>query len=158
MDHTVHGIFQARILEWLAIMAMGCHFLLQRICLTLGSNPTYVSCISCIGRWILYHWSHLESPLPNVINSKHQFLTSVFSYNENVVVQSFSHVQLFVTPWTAACQTSLSFIISQSLLKLMSIESMIPSKNLVLCCPFLLLPSIFPSIRIFSNELALCTR
>ena len=69
-----------------------------------------------------------------------------------VVVQSLSHVQLSATPWTAACQTSLSFTISRSLFKLMSIESIMPSKHLILCRPFLLLPSIFPSIRAFSNE------
>ena len=72
-----------------------------------------------------------------------------------VVVQSFSHVQLFVTPWTAACQASLSFTISQSLLKLTSIESVMPSNHLVLCHPLVLLPSLFPSIRVFSNESAL---
>ena len=76
----------------------------------------------------------------------------------HVVVQSPSHVQLFVTPWTAAHQASLSFTIAQSLLKLMSIESVMPSNHLVLYCPLLLLPSIFPSISIFSNELALCIR
>ena len=62
------------------------------------------------------------------------------------------------TPWTAACLASLSFTISQSLLKLMSVESVMPSKHLILCCPLLLLPSIFPSIRVFSNKLALCIR
>ena len=62
------------------------------------------------------------------------------------------------TSWTAACQASLSFTISQSLHKLMSIELMIPSNHLVLCCPLLLLPSIFPSIRVFSNKSALCIR
>ena len=67
-------------------------------------------------------------------------------------VQSFSRVQLFVTPWTAAPQASLSFTIFQSLLKVMFIESMIPSNHLILCHPLLLLPSIFPSIRVFSNE------
>ena len=67
-----------------------------------------------------------------------------------------SYVQLFVTPWTAACQASLSFTISWSLLKLMFIESMMRSNHLILCRPLLLLPSIFPSIRVFSNELALC--
>ena len=69
-----------------------------------------------------------------------------------VVVQSLSRVLLFVTTWTIARQTSLSFIISQSLLKLMSIELMIPSNHLILCRPLLLLPSIFLSIRVFSNE------
>ena len=67
-------------------------------------------------------------------------------------VQSLSHVQLFVTPWTAAHQASLSITNSWSLLKLMSIESVMPSNHLILCCPLLLLPSIFPSIRVLSNE------
>ena len=66
-----------------------------------------------------------------------------------IVVQSFSHVQLFATPWTAASQTSLSFTISMSLLKLMSIESVMPFNHLILC-RHLLLPSIFPSIMVFS--------
>ena len=73
-------------------------------------------------------------------------------------VQLLSGVQLFVTPWTAACQASLSITNSQSLLKLMSIESVIPSNHVILYCPLLLLPSIFPSIRIFSNLSALCIR
>ena len=74
-----------------------------------------------------------------------------------VVVQSPSCVQLFVTLWTAACQASLSFTISWNLLKLMSIELMMPSNHLILC-RLLLLPSIFPSIRVFSNESGLCIR
>ena len=69
------------------------------------------------------------------------------------VAPSLSCVQLLVTPWTAACLASLFFIISQSLLELMSIDSVMPSNHLILCCP-LLLPSIFPSFRVFSNELA----
>ena len=73
-------------------------------------------------------------------------------------VQSLSCLQLFVTPWTAAHQASLSFTISLSLLKLMSIESMMPSNHLILCRPLLLLPSIFPSIRVFSNKSALRIR
>ena len=75
-----------------------------------------------------------------------------------VVVQWLSHVQLFATPWTAACQASLSFTISPSLIRLMSIKSVMPSSHLILCRPLLLLPSIFPSIRVFSDESALCTR
>ena len=67
-------------------------------------------------------------------------------------VQLLSHVLLFVTPWTAVHQASLSFPISWSLLKLMSIESVMPSNHLILCYTLLLLPSIFPSIRVFSNE------
>ena len=74
------------------------------------------------------------------------------------VVQSLSHVRLFVTPWTAAHQASLSFSISQSLFKLMSIESVMPSNNLILCLPLLFLPSILPGIRVFSNESTLCIR
>ena len=74
----------------------------------------------------------------------------------HVVVQSLSCVQLFVTPWTVACQASLSFTISQSLLKLTSIKSVMPSSHFTLCCPFLLLPSISPSIRVFSNISSLC--
>ena len=73
-------------------------------------------------------------------------------------VQSLSHVRLFVTPWTATHQDSLSITNSQSLLKLMSIKSVMPSNHLILCCPLLLLPSIFPSIRVFSNESVLCIR
>ena len=70
-------------------------------------------------------------------------------------VQSLSHVRLFATPWTAECQASLSITNSWSLPKLMSIELVMPSNHLILCRPFLLLPSIFPSIRVFSNESAL---
>ena len=72
-------------------------------------------------------------------------------------VQSFSHVRLFVTPWTAARQASLSLTIFQSLLKLRSIESLMPSNHLILCCP-LLPPSVFPTIGVFSNESVLCIR
>ena len=73
-------------------------------------------------------------------------------------VQSLSCVQLFVTLWTAARQASLSITNTWSLLKLMSIESVMPSNHLILCRPLLLPPSIFPSIRVFSNESALCIR
>ena len=72
--------------------------------------------------------------------------------------QSLSHVQLFTTPRNAACQASLSFTMSRSLLKLMSIESATPSNHVILCHPLLLLPSIFPSIRVFSNESVLCIK
>ena len=71
-----------------------------------------------------------------------------------VAVQLLSRVQLFVTPWTAVCQASLFVTASQSLLKFMSIVWMMPSNHLILCRPLLLLPSIFPNIRVFSNELA----
>ena len=104
-----------------------CHFFLQGIFLTQGLNP-----VSSIG--ILYYWATRKAPI-------HLF-----------VVQSLSCVWLFVTLWTEACQASLFFIISQSLRKLMSVESVMPSNYLIL----LLLPSGFPSIRVFPNESALC--
>ena len=81
-----------------------------------------------------------------------------FCWNLVKTLLLLSRVQLCVTPWTATGQASLSFIISQSLLKLMSIESVMPSNHLILYHPLLLLPSIFLSVRVFSNELALCIR
>ena len=79
--------------------------------------------------------------------------------NENYVLQfssfqSLSRVRLFVTPWTAACQASLSFTTSKCLLGIMSIESEVPPNHLILCHPFFFLPSVFPSIKVFSSELA----
>ena len=79
-------------------------------------------------------------------------LYAEFSSVQFSSVQSLSCVRLFVTPWNAACQASLSITNSQSLLKLMCIESVTPSSHLILCCPLLLLPPIPPSIRVFSNE------
>ena len=81
-----------------------------------------------------------------------------FNAKTHVLVQSLSHVQLFVTPWTVARQASLSITLFQNLLKLMSIGSVMPSNHLILYHPLLLLPSIFPSIRVFSNESVLCIR
>ena len=82
------------------------------------------------------------------------FMENIFKYILIIFssVQSLSHVQLFATPWTAARQASLSITNSQSLLKLLSIESVTPSNHLILSRPLLLLPSIFPSIRVFSKE------
>ena len=88
------------------------------------------------------HFDLPESPPPLIFSS----------------VQSLSRVQLFATPWTAACQASLSINNSQSLPKLMSIESVMPSNHVILCHPLLLLPSVFPSIRVLSNESALRIR
>ena len=96
----------------------------------LSLYPKYLSYISCSEKI----WSQLSS------------------------VQPLSRVQLFATPWIAALQGSLSITNSQSLLKCMSIESVMPSNHLILWCPLLLLPSIFPSIRVFSNESVLCIR
>ena len=75
-----------------------------------------------------------------------------------VVIQLLSNVKLFVTPWTVAHQAPLSSSISQNLFKFMFIEMVILSNHCILCCPLLLLPSIIPNIRVFSNELALCIR
>ena len=86
-------------------------------------------------------------------NRNHQIYNPQFS-----LVQSLSHVWLFVTPWTAACQASLSITNSRSLLKLMSIKSLVQSNHLILCRPLPLPPSIFPSIREFSNESVLHSR
>ena len=85
----------------------------------------------------------------------HIFLLLYMSFSPEYVsssVQSLSHVQLFASPWTAAYQASLSITNSRSLLKLISIESLMSSNHLILCCPLLLLASIFPSIRVFSDE------
>ena len=89
------------------------------------------------------------SELKSHIYLYHQYTSSV---------QLLSRVRLFAIPWTAACQASLSITNSQSSPKLMSIESVMPSNHLILCHPLLLLPSIFPSIRVFFNESALCIR
>ena len=87
-----------------------------------------------------------------------QYIFFCVRQNNFSSVQSFSRARLFGTPWTTARQASLSFTISRSLLKLMSIESVMPSNHLILCHPLLLLPSIFPSIRVFSNESVLRIR
>ena len=110
--------------------------------LWVGGGRLLATC-SFLYRFLL----HLCSiPIPDQVSDK------IF------VVQLLSHVQLFATPWTAAHQASQFFTIFQSLLKLMSIESVVLSNHLILCCPLLLLPSIFPSIRVFSNESALCIK
>ena len=86
------------------------------------------------------------------------WLRQIKHHGSSVVVQTLSHFWLFEAPWTAACYASLSFTISQSLVKFMSTESVMPSNHLILCCSLLLLPSIFPRIRVFSIELALHIR
>ena len=130
---SVHGILQARILEWVAMPSS------RGIFLTLGSNHRFLCLLLC--RWILYPLSHLRS-----------------SANWFCSFQPLSHVWLFVTPWTSAHQASLSNTNSQSLPKPMSIKLVMPSNHLILCHPLLLLPLIFPSIRVFCNESALCIR
>ena len=103
------------------------------------------------------------SPSPRIMEIKTKtngtYLNSkAFAQQRKESVQSLSHLRLFVTPWTAAHQASLSITNSWGLLKLMSIALVIPSNYLILCCPLLLLPSTFSSIRVFSNELILHIR
>ena len=104
--------------------------------------------ISNVEHLFLYLLTYLEKCL---------FRSSTHFFIKFRSVQSLSHVQLFETPWNSACQASLSITNSQSLVKLMSIKSVMWSKNLILCRP-LLLPSVLPRIRLFSSESALCIR
>ena len=101
--------------------------------------------------WVVFHLLFLY---PFLCRWTLKFLP----YLQFISVQSLNRVWLYVTPWTSACQASLSITNSQSLLKFTSIESVMPSKHLILCCPLLLLPSIFPSISVFSNESVFCIR
>ena len=128
---TVLGIFQARIPEQVAILfSRGSSWPRDR---------TQVSCITCIGRQILL-------PLAPPVTS------------QLAAVQLLNHVWHYVIQWSSARRASLSFSVSRSLLRLMSIESVMPSNHLIFYLPFLLLPSIFPSIRVFPNESALCIK
>ena len=129
---------------WLVVFISSSAFFLNYFNLSIFEKEVLESLTMTMGLFIVSLWFF-------------QFLLCLV-WNIFIVVKLLSHVWLFVTPWTAACQASLSFIISQSLLKLMSIELMISSNHLILCCPFLLLPSVFPSIGISSNEQALCIR
>ena len=137
---SIHGIFQARVLEGGASAFSGC----------------FLSWSNCHSVYLSFQGR--GSPPARVMNCGLQspkcFCISWVLFSS---VQSLSHVQLFATPWTTACQASLSITNSQSLLKFISIESVMPSNHLILCHP-LLQPSIFPSIRVFSNESALCIR
>ena len=135
---SVHGILQARIMEWVAMpFSRG------------SSQPRDWTRISHTGNLILYHWATRElSPYFQCLFSSVQFSS----------VRSLSQVRLFVTPWIAACQAFLSITICQSSLKLTSIESVMPSSHLILCHPLFLLPPIPPSIRVFSNESTLRIR
>ena len=148
---------------------VGCHALLQGISPTQGSNL-----VSHTAGRFFTSWANREAQFQVSV----QFSLSVMSdflwpqrfrlpsvnmwiqisLQDVVAVQLLSYVQLFVTPWTAARQASLSFTLSWSLLKLTSIESVMPSNHLILCRPLLLPPSIFPSIRVFASEMALGIR
>ena len=129
---SVHGILQARILEWVATSFSRKSSGTQRL------NPQ------------LLYWQVDSLPLSHLGRSHKEYQFSS--------VQSLSCAQLFAIPWTAAHQASLSITNSRSPPKPISIKSVMPSSHLILCRPLLLLPSIFPSIRVFSNESALCIR
>ena len=138
------GIFQARILEQVAISS------------SRGSSQPRIK-----PRSPALQADSLPSEAPEicVISILYPFSLVLHYFSVQLSsVQSLSHVQLFETPWITECQASLSITSSQSLLKLMPIESVMPSSHLILCHPLLLLPSIFPSIRVFSNESTLRMR
>ena len=100
-------------------------------------------------------WSFLRKSKIELLCDSASSLLSIY-WKLLFAVQSLSHVQLFAIPWTAACQASLSFTLSRTLLRFMSIESEMLFNHHVLCCPLLLQPSVFPSIRVFSNGSAFC--
>ena len=117
--------------------------------LQLKSNSLSPLCPINCGNFVFKHMRIEEKHKPIVPD-----LTGLFGVRHSLVAQSLSRVQLFAIPRTTGCQASLSFTVSQNLLKLISIESMMPSNHLILCFPLLLLPSIFPCLRVFSSELA----
>ena len=108
--------------------------------------------------WTELNWNYIQTSVRYLTLDWNSLLSLFSNFVVVVVIQLLSHVQLFATPWTEAHQASLSFTISWSLLKLMSVESVMRSNYLILCHPLLLLPSIFPSIRVFLNESAICIR
>ena len=134
-DSSVHGILQAKIMEWVAILfSRG------------SSQPRDQTQVSCISGRFFSIWVIRENYLGiSNLGILRYCLWDRIAELDRVVVQSLSGVWFFVTPWTAACQPSLSFTISWSLLKLMSIESMMPSKYIILCLPFSSCPQSFPA-------------
>ena len=127
---SVHGISQARILKW------------DVISFSRGLPDPGIKPMSSV----------LEGRFFTSLASREDRDKTCLHMQFIVAFQFLSSVQLFVIPWTAACHCSLSITNSRNLLKLMSIELVMPSKHLILCHPLLLPPSIFPSIRVFSNE------
>ena len=142
---AVHGVAQSRTrLKCLSMHA----------CIGEGNgNPLQCSCLENPRDGVVW-WVAIYG----VAQSRTWLKRLSSSNSSSFVIQSLSRFQLFATPWTAARQASLSIKNSRSLLKLMSVELVMPSNHLILCCHLLLLPSIFPSIRVFSNELALSIR
>ena len=134
-------------------------FLVQLQGIEHGDEFAFSSLLELLGRLSCGLSSNI--PLPSSLRDAFrslQYAVNICQANLLVDVQSPSHVRLFRIPWTTTLQFSLSLTISWSLLKFMSIESVMPSNHLILCHPLLLLPSIFPSIRSFSNESAFCIR
>ena len=107
---------------------------------------------------MLLFWFFFNQQIYRLVKFNMYLLSSYHTYLCMINVQLLNNVRLFATPWTATCQSSLSFTISQSLLKFMSIESVMPSNHFILCHLLLLLPSIFSSIRVFSSDSALHIR
>ena len=148
---SIHGIFQARVLEWgaiaFSIVYLKCAKKVLSVLITQKRKKLItVTQICLLAIW--WWWFHIEELACQYRRHSVQFSS----------VQSLSRVRLFSTPWTTARHASLSITNSRSPPKPMSIESMMPSDHLILCHPLLLLPSIFPSIRVFSNESALRIR
>ena len=135
--------------HWLTVLCVNLYFLFLRVYWVIQKKSRISGlCIKCVLNW-LYHTPSWSTP----ISQPCIMVSFIFSS-----VQSLSYVWLSATPWTAALQASLSITNSRSLLKLMSIESVMPSNHLILCHPLLLPPSIFPIIRVFSSESVLCIR
>ena len=139
------------------------HFHFSLSCIGEGNgNPLQGSCLENPrdGRawWAIYGVAQSRTRLKQLSSSSSMTSNTEHPSVQFSSVQSLSPARLFATPWTAACQASLSIINSRSLLKLMSIESVMPSNHLILCHPLLLPPSIFPSFKYFSNESILCIR
>ena len=178
MYYIVHGILWARILEWVAVpffrgffqprdwTQVSLHYRQILYQLSHQGSPRILEWVACPlsrGSSRSWNWTGVSYIAGRFWATREA--TSIGKRCELglfwyifVVVQSLSRVQLFETPWIAACQASLSFTNSWIFLKLMSIELVMPSNHLILCHPLLFLPSVFPSIRVFSNESALCIR
>ena len=154
---SVHGTFQARILEWVAISSSSVYSQPrnQQTCSKTRTSQRVVMVLEGSGK------SSMRESIPRQVNKKPRVPEEdwgVWDSQRDESIQLLRGVQIFVTPWTAECQASLTITNSQSLHKLMSIESVMPSNHLILCRPLLLLPSIFPRTRVFSNESVLHIR
>ena len=154
LGFSVHGISQTRILQWVAIPLPG-YLPNPGTELESSVSPALQAALYLLSR----HTQVEEEGIAQKTSSEWLFSrVKLYGIWWSSSVQLFSCVWLFVTPWAAARQASLSITSTQSLLKLLSIKLVLSSNHLILCDPLLLLPSIFPSIRVFSNESLLCIR